>query len=678
MSSQGRLALFSGTALMFLAAQALAQGPGRISVLVELAPGSGRDSIRAFAARQGGFVRHEYTIVPNLLNLRNIPLPALNGLRNLPGVVRVSPDPVIRASLHDSTALIRGLQSQIQSAGHSVNGQGVRICVPDTGIDSNHWMFQDWPDTTQTRIDYEAALNLVGTGFPEDDQGHGAHVAGIASGREGLTFGGLPLQGVAPKATIIPVKVLNSSGQGEGSDLIAAFQHCTNPSLPNGPANVFSVSLGYGPFTDRATCDAEDVVAAANAAVDAGAVVVAASGNDGSANGLAAPACGSKVISVGATWDYTGVNYNDLFYCLSAATVDTVFCLSNKSPMLDVVAPGCSIHSAATDLLYDSPNAVTAMCGTSMAAPHAAGLAALLRQLDPGLTPSGVRDCIRNGAVDKGAPGFDSEYGYGRIDVTNSLNLCRPGGPVNQPPTASFTYACTDLACTFTSTSSDPDGSIAEHSWNFGDGSTGTGSPASHSYAAAGTYNVVLSVKDDDQATATTNTNVTVSVNAPPTPSFTYSCTGLACSFDGSTSFDSDGSILSYVWSFGDGGTGTGVTASHTYAAAGTYAATLTVTDNKGATQYTTTNITVSVPTGTITLSANGYKVKGKQRVDLSWSGASGANVDVFRNNAKIITTSNDGLYTDNINKSGRATYDYRVCAAGTSTCSNTATVVFQ
>jgi subtilisin family serine protease len=675
MRSRIRFILLSTIVLVVLVTQVLAQGPERVSVLVQLTHGAARDPVRAFAASQGGYVRYEYNILPGVINLRNIPVTALDGLRKVRGVVRVSEDPVIQLNLQDSTPLIRGLQSQIQSAGLSANGEGIRICVPDTGIDSNHWMFQDWPDTTRTRIDYRAALNLVGTGFPEDDQGHGAHVSGIAAGREGLVFNGLPFQGIAPKATIIPVKVPNSEGAGEGSDLIAAFEHCTDPNLTNGPADVISVSLGYGAFSDRATCDAEDVVSAANAAVRAGAVVVAASGNEGSPDAMAAPACGSGVISVGGTLDYSGL---DLLYCGLYATVDDVLCFSNRSTMLDVVAPGCSIHSAATDLLYDAPNAATQMCGTSMAAPHVAGLAALLLQLNPGLHPVDVRDCIRNGAEDKGAAGFDPAYGYGRISVTNSLGLCRPDSPVNQPPTARITYTCTHLSCTFTSTSSDPDGTIVSYVWNFGDGGTATTPGASHTYASGGTYNVTLTVEDDDQATGTTNLNVTVSENQPPKPSFTNSCTGLTCDFDGSGSSDPDGTIVGYIWSFDDGGTATTPLAKHMYTSGGTYTVTLTVTDNDQATQYRSEPVSVTGPSTTIILSATGYKLRERQKADLSWSGARTVKVDVYRNSTRIATTMNDGSYTDSLNKTGGLSYEYQICEAKTSVCSNKVTVLFQ
>jgi hypothetical protein len=76
-------------------------------------------------------------------------------------------------------------------------------------------------------------------------------------------------------------------------------------------------------------------------------------------------------------------------------------------------------------------------------------------------------------------------------------------------------------------------------------------------------------------------------------------------------------------------------------------------------------------------LSARGYKVQGRHTVDLTWSGASGSNVDVYRNGVLVTTTANDNFYTDSPGGRGHATYTYRVCNAGTQTCSNNATVTF-
>jgi PKD repeat protein len=165
--------------------------------------------------------------------------------------------------------------------------------------------------------------------------------------------------------------------------------------------------------------------------------------------------------------------------------------------------------------------------------------------------------------------------------------------------------------------------------------------------------------------------------NAAPTASFTFTCTGLACSFDGTGSSDSDGTIETYAWTFGDGASGTGATVSHTYAAGGTYTATLTVTDDDSATDSESRSVTVSSPPTGFALSVTGYKVRGLQQADLSWSGATSTNVDVYRNGALVATTENDGFHTDAINNRGGGSYTYKVCEAGTATCSNEAAVTF-
>jgi PKD repeat protein len=158
----------------------------------------------------------------------------------------------------------------------------------------------------------------------------------------------------------------------------------------------------------------------------------------------------------------------------------------------------------------------------------------------------------------------------------------------NQPPTAAFTSSCTQLTCTFNgSGSSDADGTITSYAWDFGDGATGSGVNPTHAFVASGTYPVTLTVTDNQGASSSIGHSVTVTAappNQPPTAVFTTSCTQLTCAFDGSLSSDPDGTITSYAWDFGDGGTGTGATPSHTYTTAGTYPVTLTVTDDDDAT----------------------------------------------------------------------------------------------
>ena len=181
--------------------------------------------------------------------------------------------------------------------------------------------------------------------------------------------------------------------------------------------------------------------------------------------------------------------------------------------------------------------------------------------------------------------------------VSNHHVVGSTGAAVNLPPTASFTSSNTDLTASLDgSASSDPDGTVASWAWAFGDGTTGTGRTATHAYQAAGTYGVTLTVTDDKGLTATRTASVTVTApvpNAAPTADFTAAGAGLTGTFDAAAAKDTDGTIAGYAWAFGDGTTGTGVTASHEYAKDGTYAVTLTVTDDDGAKTSSTQQVTV-------------------------------------------------------------------------------------
>jgi len=166
--------------------------------------------------------------------------------------------------------------------------------------------------------------------------------------------------------------------------------------------------------------------------------------------------------------------------------------------------------------------------------------------------------------------------------------------PANQPPTAAFSSSCNALTCSFTSTSSDPDGSISAYSWTFGDGGTAAVQNPSHGYTAAGTYTVALTVTDNQGATNAISHPVTIGpANQPPVAAFTSSCNALTCTFT-STSSDPDGSINAYSWTFGDGGTAAIQNPSHGYGAAGTYTVTLTVTDNQGAANAISHSVTIT------------------------------------------------------------------------------------
>jgi PKD repeat protein len=176
------------------------------------------------------------------------------------------------------------------------------------------------------------------------------------------------------------------------------------------------------------------------------------------------------------------------------------------------------------------------------------------------------------------------------------------GTPVsNTPPVANFSFTTNGLSASFTDNSSDSDGTIASRSWTFGDGGTSTATNPSHSYASAGTYSVTLTVTDNGSATNSVTKSVTVTAptNVPPTANFTFTTSGLTATFTDASS-DSDGTIASRSWTFGDSGTSTATSPSHTYAAAGTYSVTETVTDNGGATGSKTSSVTVTNPGGSV------------------------------------------------------------------------------
>ncbi|MEO1643969.1 MAG: PKD domain-containing protein, partial [Chloroflexota bacterium] len=157
---------------------------------------------------------------------------------------------------------------------------------------------------------------------------------------------------------------------------------------------------------------------------------------------------------------------------------------------------------------------------------------------------------------------------------TNLISIYRSGqgGGVNQEPIAVISQVnCTGLSCTFDATGSvDNDGTIATYAWNFGDGTPGTGVNPTHTYSSASTVTVTLSVTDNSGGIGTATRTVIVGSggggNTPPTADFTFLCSDLTCNFDGSGSSDSDGTINSYAWDFGDTTTAGGQTPSHTFA----------------------------------------------------------------------------------------------------------------
>nr|WP_239579286.1 PKD domain-containing protein [Microlunatus panaciterrae] len=185
--------------------------------------------------------------------------------------------------------------------------------------------------------------------------------------------------------------------------------------------------------------------------------------------------------------------------------------------------------------------------------------------------------------------------------VTKTVTAVAP--PANVKPVAAFSFEVSDLSVAFDgSGSSDSDGSVASYAWDFGDGGSSDVAKPSHVFAAAGDYQVKLTVTDDKGATDSVTKTVTAvapPANVKPVAAFSFEVSDLSVAFDGSESSDSDGSVASYAWDFGDGGSSDVAKPSHVFAAAGDYQVKLTVTDDKGATDSVTKTVTaVAAPVG--------------------------------------------------------------------------------
>lgn len=192
--------------------------------------------------------------------------------------------------------------------------------------------------------------------------------------------------------------------------------------------------------------------------------------------------------------------------------------------------------------------------------------------------------------------------------------------PANAAPTARIAAPVTTAVAPFTASfdargSSDADGAIADYAWDFGDGTVGSGPMPSHTYRMPGAYRVRLIVSDDDGATGEAITTITAmeAPNAVPTARIAAPAdvaAGRPVAFDASGSSDPDGTVVSYAWTFGDGGSATGPAPTHTYDVPGTYAVTLTVTDDDGASAQATDSVAVAAPPNAAPIA----RINGKDR----------------------------------------------------------------
>src|SRR3990172_3106949 len=296
--------------------------------------------------------------------------------------------------------------------------------IPGNGIDDDGNGYIDdvrgWDFTTCQSFNLwgECLISKAPDNDPLDDHGHGTHVSGTIAA---ATNNGVGMAGIALNAKVLPAKGLNYQGGGTVSDLAEAVAYAAD----NG-AGVQNYSWG-GSGQSSTLHDAIQY------AHDLGCVLVAAAGNDAGDIQYYSPAHLKEVITVAST------DHNDIRSGFS-----------NFGTMMDVAAPGgdststgplypeiniLSLRASGTDMYCSGSSGCGIMIvqdsyyrarGTSMAAPHVSGLAALLLSVNPSFTKEQVRQAIRGGSDDLGTPGFDEQYGFGRINAYRSLQISDP------------------------------------------------------------------------------------------------------------------------------------------------------------------------------------------------------------------------------------------------------------
>ncbi len=271
--------------------------------------------------------------------------------------------------------------------------------------------------------------------------------------------------------------------------------------------------------------------------------------------------------------------------------------LSNQAVVAHwVAAGGQAPNQAPTASFTSSSNGTAASFNAAGSSDPDGTVASYAWNFGDGTTGTGVAPSHTYGALGTYTVTLTVTDNQGATGtVSNPIVITVP----NQLPTASFTSSSNFMTASFDGTaSSDPDGTVASYAWDFGDGTTGTGATPSHTYTVDGTYTATLTVTDNQGGTGSTSQPVTVTLppNQLPTAAFSATASKLSVGFDGTASSDPDGTIASYAWDFGDGTTGTGATTSHDYAVAGTYSATLTVTDNRGGTATKSLAVTAVAP----------------------------------------------------------------------------------
>ena len=402
----------------------------------------------------------------------------------LPGVISVEPDRMVTTVAVQSNATwgldrvdqpALPLDSSFQYPDNG--GRDVNIYVVDTGVRTTHQEFTGRVLPGRNFVSSGGFLfgGSVNPDDYEDCNGHGTHVAGTAAGS---TYG------VAKQANVVPVRVLNCYGSGSTSAVIAGIDWVAGNHQKPAVAN-----LSLGGFTSTALD-----TAVANA-VDAGVTMVVAAGNDNANACNGSPNRVPEALTVGAT-----------------TRQDQRSSFSNFGACVDLFAPGSDITSA----WYQSDTQTASLNGTSMAAPHAAGAAALYLGANPSATPGAVNVALVDDTVTGAISNAGNQSPNRLLQITQ-----QDGSGIDRLPTAAFTADCAGTVCELDASGSSDDVAVAAWDWTLGDGNVASGEQITHDYGVDGEFTVTLTVTDTANQTGSTDQTVSVGTETSPCPGCT-------------------------------------------------------------------------------------------------------------------------------------------------------------
>ena len=313
----------------------------------------------------------------------SVELSRIHEIIDLPGVVFVELDGVLGIQMEEVVP-VHGVDLVWQDTGYT--GEGVTMAIIDTGIDGNHTALDDLDDDNTTNdpkiVAFYDAINNPGATngteiFPYDDNGHGTHCAGITAGTGAPTYQHV---GVAPRANLVGVKVLDGGGSGSFAAVMAGMEWTVEKRHE---FNIRAASMSLGALTgaiEWTSSEEESVNRMANEMMRAGVTLFIAAGNSGGTATIGTPGSAEDVITVGSLDKDTSI----AIYSSQGPTEE-----GRVKPNIAFVGSSVNAPDANTGDGY------VALSGTSMATPGAAGVAVLMYQANPDLSPFDIRNIMQ-------------------------------------------------------------------------------------------------------------------------------------------------------------------------------------------------------------------------------------------------------------------------------------------